>query len=437
MNKIYIHLNGIIGTPQEGDDPNNFVQLQDITAQWERARKENPEATDLMVLIKSPGGNIAEGDRIFDFFKGLKSQVKITTKSDGMVGSMATKIFLIGDNRVITEGDEFFIHNPQGAPDKGDSNYIEAYLVEMKKVEKEMVDFYTLGTGSDKGAIRLLMDKETFLTSDQVMDMGFATEKMEKVKAEPVMILDIQKNKQTPNDKNPNTMTKIKEQLTGLFADFKKELKAELGIDNKTDEQKAKEARLENLKKHFENKTDAELEAMMDLKTADGEVITLDADNEEGIVGSVASMMIEGEMAAATSGDHKLDDGRTLSVGDGGKVTAISEKKEEEEESEALKALKIENEKLVNELKEAKADKGVNAEKVEAIIEEKAKPIIEKAEKDANELAALKSHYKVPENKSFIRDSSKPSLKERMTATREGYVPQKTTADKVRDSLGK
>tara|TARA_R110000803_G_scaffold52326_1_gene107696 strand:- start:3390 stop:4736 length:1347 start_codon:yes stop_codon:yes gene_type:complete len=436
MNKVYIHLTGIIGLPKEGMDPSDFVQLQDITSQWEKAKKDSAEPiTDLVLKIQSPGGNIVQGDLIYDFLESLKkNNVKITTQSNGMVGSMATKIFMVGDERIIQEDDEFFIHNPQGAP-QGDSNDVQAYLDTMKEVEKEMVNYYTKATGAEKKAIELLMDNATTLTAQEAVDMGFATKKIgsgaEVVDVAMMLNTD---TKKTNQELNPNTMTKIKDTLEGLFTSFKKELRAELNLD-KTPEADAKAKRLTALKAQFPNVDEAKLEAFVDFMTSEGKLLTVNADNEDELVGADAVFMEEdGNMTIVEAGDYPLDDGRTLVVGEGGKVTELKTA-ETEEAVEALKAQIAAKDQEILDLKASQ----ISEEKLEQIIEEKMKPIQEAAETTEGiqaELEAVKSHYNAPENKTFRRDPSQLSLKDKMEAAKSELVPQKSTAQKAKDSLG-
>lgn len=425
-----IQLFGIIGVPKEGSDPSQFVQLQDITSQWQKAKKEAGEPIkDLTVLINSKGGNIMEGDKIYDFLNGLKADgVKITTKSAGMVGSMATKIFMVGDERIIMEGDDFFIHNPQGAPE-GDSNTIEAFLVEMKKVEEEMVDFYTSATEGEKSAIALLMDKSVTLTSQQALDMGFATSIEKAVEVDALMMLGLNHAKVKPIE-NPNIMSKFKEEMTALLGDFKKTLKAELGIGKPSPE----DVKLKALQAKYPEASKETLEAYIDYQTKDGKFLTVAADGADPVGFEAVIMEENGNFIQAKPGDYELDNGQVLVVGDAGLVTALKEAGADAK----LAALQAEIAKKDKEIEALKKATGVDASKVEALVEEKMKPILEKSEamdKVKLELEALQSHYKVPANRTFYREPGQVSLKERMAAAADEYKPTKTTAEKAREAL--
>ena len=67
------------------------------------------------VFINSPGGYVEEGDEIYQYLTGLKPRgIKIKTHAENLCASIATKIFLAGDERIIYEGTKFIIHNPFG-----------------------------------------------------------------------------------------------------------------------------------------------------------------------------------------------------------------------------------------------------------------------------------------------------------------------------------
>ena len=413
----HLLIHGIIGQAPEDADPTEFINLANLTSQFEDEKKALGDGiTNVLVLFNSPGGNIHEGELMGEFLESLKAKYTVDTKSDGQVGSMATKLFMIGETRTIRKGDNFFIHNPQGTP-QGDAKEIEAYMKEMRKVEAKMVKYYTETTGAEEAAVRLLMDKQTDLNSTEAVSMGFATEEAEAIQVDMKMMLN-KPTKKTEENPNPSIMNKLQETL----ANFKKELFAELKIETKSDAEKAAEAKAEMLKEAF-----PEVDKFTDLEVEDGTI----SHTGEDAKGAVAFKIVEDKVEKLGAGDYELKNGSTMVIGEDGLIAEI---KEPIDEAEKLKAeIAALNEKL----KEAEAQK-MDAEKIEKVIAEKIKPVLDEAEaqeKVAKELAAIRSHYKVPENKTFIRDENKPSLKERLAAQEETYKTQKSTADKVRESL--
>lgn len=159
-----IYINGTIGSmPME-----NGVILKDIISQV----KHQPNATSFNVHINSEGGIVDVGFDIHDYIKSLG--VPIKTIGSGIVASIATVIFMAGNERVLRDGTSFMIHLPMGGVD-GTADEIESFSKEVRAVEDRLTKFYSELTNIDKEAVRALLKAETWLTGDEAINMGFAT----------------------------------------------------------------------------------------------------------------------------------------------------------------------------------------------------------------------------------------------------------------------
>jgi ATP-dependent protease ClpP protease subunit len=152
------------------------VELVDIIAQF-RAIPETKK--DIAVVIDSPGGYVDTGDSIYNYLESKKVEgYKITTIQRGIVGSIATKIFLAGDQRIVNDSQEFFIHNPLVQNISGDANVMQSIANQLEQSKQRLMHFYIGKTGNNQAAIEPLMDQETSLTADQAVALGFATKKV-------------------------------------------------------------------------------------------------------------------------------------------------------------------------------------------------------------------------------------------------------------------
>ncbi|MFN7610866.1 MAG: Clp protease ClpP, partial [bacterium] len=245
------------------------VELVDIIAQF-RAIPESKK--DIAVVIDSPGGYVDTGDSIYNFLESKKSEgYNITTVQRGIVGSIATKIFLAGDQRIVNDSQEFFIHNPLVQNVSGDAIVMQSIANQLEQSKKRLMQFYIEKTGNNQAAIEPLMNDETSLSADQAVALGFATEKVSTQKE----YATIKKNMD----------------FKKMFEDFKSEIKAMLPMQ--PEEPKKPKA--------------------MELKLADGRTVNSDAADEAGLVGSATD---------APDGTHALDDGRSIVVA-GGKITEV------------------------------------------------------------------------------------------------------------------
>lgn len=160
-----IFINGQIGAnPEE-----KGVNLIDVIAQV----KNQPFATSFEVYINSEGGYVDVGFDIHDYLRSLKLPIK--TIGVGLVASIATVIFMAGDERILKEGTQFMIHLPSGAVE-GNSEEIAYYHQMMQDTQSRLVKFYTNTLALTEEAIVPLLRNETWLNSEKAFELGFATE---------------------------------------------------------------------------------------------------------------------------------------------------------------------------------------------------------------------------------------------------------------------
>jgi ATP-dependent protease ClpP protease subunit len=137
-----------------------------------------PDALAYEVSINSPGGYVDVGDAIYDYLLSLKKQGKtITTIQTGLIGSIATKLFLAGDRRIADDRYQFWIHNPFQENVSGDADAMQAAADLLGATEKNLRKFYAEFTQISDEGLDGLMKIETGLSADQCIKFKFATEK--------------------------------------------------------------------------------------------------------------------------------------------------------------------------------------------------------------------------------------------------------------------
>lgn len=171
-----LNIHGVIGLiPDiEGNPIEPNVSLTDVVTQVESQRDELEQ---LDVYIKSVGGSVEVGDAIFDYLDSVKrSGIVVNTHAENECMSIATKIFGVGDERIIYRGCDFMIHNPWLAGVSGDADEFQEVSKDLRKLENRLIKEYSNITGSSPDALRGLMKKDTFLSPEQAIDLGFATD---------------------------------------------------------------------------------------------------------------------------------------------------------------------------------------------------------------------------------------------------------------------
>jgi ATP-dependent Clp protease protease subunit len=303
-----ISIKGHIG-PSYVDEQGVFhkgVVLLDIIDQV----MSQPTSTSFEVEVDSPGGFVDIGNDMYNYLVDVNKTRPVTTIQKGLVGSIATKIFLSGSKRLVDDRFEFWIHNPFKEKVTGDADQLRAEADSTERTEKDIRKFY--GTFSPMGdvAIDALMKQETGLTADQCIKYGFATGKVQA----PVFNIIKQTNMSTAPKKDDKS---LKDQILAL-----------LGVEVKDTKKKGvapKAAIPVNDKQNL----------MVNLAEDSGKFWV---DANELAVG-VAAFMVDdaGEPTAepVADGVYPAENGQMVTI-TGGKVSELTPAEEEEEEEEVV-----------------------------------------------------------------------------------------------------
>lgn len=130
------------------------------------------QAPKLLVRINSVGGAVTEGMAIYNLL--LEHQGEVTTRVDGLAGSIASIILMAGDKREIAPNAYVMIHNPY-AQVMGEEDEIRAIADLLAKNKQSMYAIYAARTGMATEEIKALCDKTSYLSAEESVRMGFCT----------------------------------------------------------------------------------------------------------------------------------------------------------------------------------------------------------------------------------------------------------------------
>jgi len=128
-------------------------------------------AKEITVSINSPGGDVFDGTAIFNALNNHPA--KIITRIDGIAASMASIIALSGDEIQINSNAYYMIHNAWSFA-IGDYNDMRKEADLLEKITNTLATIYAEKTGIDLSEVRSMMDDETWLIGDELVDQGFA-----------------------------------------------------------------------------------------------------------------------------------------------------------------------------------------------------------------------------------------------------------------------
>lgn len=316
--KIY---NDIVGEEEkimlrmwEGIDGVCFKDIDEFIGAMDK------DDTEIDIRIHCRGGDCIEGWAIHD--KLRRSKKTITCTVEGECSSMATIILLAAplERRFAYKNAHFCIHNPAlGCPEIDYATRLTADALEknidqlkvqaqaLREEQQKILALYVQRTTASRTELQALMDKDTYISTDRAIEMGFISKTLSPLTAS---------KKRTFNISNSTaTMTKKKVSVEkGVF----KRLLAKAGLK-----------RLSDLSMRAQVVT-----------AADGTELTVEREEGDPQVGD----------AASPDGNFVLDDGTEIIVEDG-VITQIIEP-----EGENLTAEGMDEDELIEKVEELETE---------------------------------------------------------------------------------
>lgn len=130
------------------------------------------DVNQIDVFINSYGGEVAEGLAIYNALRRHKA--KVTTYCDGFACSIASVVFMAGDERVMNESSLLMIHNAWTYA-SGNAAELRKQAEDLEKITQASVEAYKAHSSLSEDEIKELMDAETWILPSEAAEYGFAT----------------------------------------------------------------------------------------------------------------------------------------------------------------------------------------------------------------------------------------------------------------------
>lgn len=131
--------------------------------------------TEIGVHINSYGGEVAEGVAIYNALKAHSAHV--TTVCEGFACSIASVVFMAGDDRIMRDSSLLMLHNAS-MPAWGDANDHRKAAEDLEVITELSKTAY-LSHASEaltREKLTEIMDAETWVTPEQALEWGLCTE---------------------------------------------------------------------------------------------------------------------------------------------------------------------------------------------------------------------------------------------------------------------
>ena len=133
---------------------------------------KNANGEPVTIKINSGGGDVFAGCEIYNELKNYSGEVSI--EIHGLCASIASVIAMAGKCKMSPLA-EIMIHNVS-TKTSGDYRDMEHTAEVLKKANKTIANAYVLKTGMEAEEAYKLMDKETWFTADEALEIGLIDE---------------------------------------------------------------------------------------------------------------------------------------------------------------------------------------------------------------------------------------------------------------------
>lgn len=163
-NEAHINIYGdITSWPWLESDVSSYTLAKEI---------EGLDVDTIHVYINSYGGEVAEGLAIYNSLKRHKA--KVITYDDGFACSVASVIFMAGDERIMSNASLMMIHNAWTYT-AGNANQLRKEADDLETITQASINAYMTEVNITEEELKELLDAETWLSPQEALEMGFAT----------------------------------------------------------------------------------------------------------------------------------------------------------------------------------------------------------------------------------------------------------------------
>lgn len=133
---------------------------------------QNLDVDVINVHINSYGGEVAEGLAIYNSLKNHPA--KVVTICDGFACSIASVIFMAGDERIMNNASLLMIHNAWMLT-AGNAAQLRKDADDLDKITQSSINAYMDCVNITEEELKEMLDNETWILPDEALEKGFAT----------------------------------------------------------------------------------------------------------------------------------------------------------------------------------------------------------------------------------------------------------------------
>ena len=144
----------------------------DVSSYTLARQLENLDVNNINVYINSYGGEVGEGLAIYNSLKRHKAKIK--TYCDGFACSIASVIFMAGDERIMSNASLLMVHNAWTWA-SGNANDFRKQADDLDAITQASINAYMENVNITEEEVKAMLDNETWLSYQNALEYGFAT----------------------------------------------------------------------------------------------------------------------------------------------------------------------------------------------------------------------------------------------------------------------
>ena len=124
------------------------------------------------VHINSYGGEVSEGLAIYNMLRNHNA--KVVTYCDGFACSIASVIFMAGEERIMSNASLLMIHNAWMYT-AGNADQLRKDADDLEKITQASINAYMQNINITEEKLKELLDDESWILPSEALEMGLAT----------------------------------------------------------------------------------------------------------------------------------------------------------------------------------------------------------------------------------------------------------------------
>lgn len=164
------------------------------------------DVKEITVRMNSPGGSVFDGIAIYNLLRSHNANIR--TMIDGIAASIASIIFMAGDERVSAKNGSLMIHAPWTIA-AGNAEELREQADVLERLGNSLADTYSVRADMSVNVIKKMMAQETWFNSDEMFENGFVHDVIEELPIAAAIDFDFNCYRNCPNHVKTRYQKKI------------------------------------------------------------------------------------------------------------------------------------------------------------------------------------------------------------------------------------